>query len=155
MANYKKENIPNTIALPILSLVSFGIFFSYAYFIAIIYISVLIITIIKSRRKKEKIISVQNIITIIMLIINPLILGLTYFIILPHARGIANEITSIIVNGTIYQNYITNLLPLVPIFIIAIVTAIKNKNKENKCEFSTILFILLLSINIVLSNSSK
>ena len=36
MANYKKQEIDLKVALPILSLVSFGIFFSYAYFVPII-----------------------------------------------------------------------------------------------------------------------
>ena len=152
---YKKEESSDKIALAILSLLSFGIFFSYAYFIPIIYISVIIITIIKSVRKKEKIISERNIIKVLMVIINPLILGLTYFIILPHAKGIANEISSIIVNGTIYQNYITNFLPFIPIFIIAIVLAIKNKGKENECGFSTILFVLSIIFALILFIGNK
>lgn len=151
ISNYEKEQISNKIALPILSLLSFGIFFSYAYFVPIIYIAVIINIIIKSIRKKEKIISTENIINVLMTIINPLILGATYFIILPLTMGMKTEVSSISVDGTIYKNYITNFLPFIPILITQIVLLIKNKNKEKKLpHYETILFILSILFAIVL-----
>lgn len=155
MEKCEKEKISNKIALPILSLISFGIFFLYAYFIPIIYISIIINIIIKARRKKEKILSEQNIIKVLMLIINPLILGVTYFIILPLTKGIETEISTIILEGAIYKNYITNLLPFIIIFILRIVSLIKNKNKENKQGFSTILFMLSIIFAIILFIGNK
>jgi len=151
MRNCEKEEISDTKALPILAIMSFGIFFSYAYFIPIIYIAIIIHTIIKSKVNKEKIFSQENIIKLMFLIINPLILGLTYFIILPISNGIESEISTIVVDGLIYKNYITNLLPLIPIIITSIILFIKNKNKEKReVEYSTILFIMSILFAIIL-----
>lgn len=148
VVTWKKEKISNIIALPILSLLSFGIFFSYAYFIPIIYIAILIYIITEISQKKEKIVSGENISKIIYLIIIPLIVGLTYFIIMPVASGNKTEISTIGVNGKIYQNYITNLLVFIPIIIIDTALSIKNKNKEN--DIGAILFIISILFAIIL-----
>jgi len=154
--NYEKEQIPYSIALPILALLSFGIFFSYAYFIPIIYISIIVNTIIKSIKNKEKIISEKNIIEIMLLIVNPLILGATYFIVLPLTKGMKTEISTIIVDGAIYKNYITNLLAFLPIIILNIILLIKSKYKEEKkFSFSEILFILSILFAVILFIGNK
>lgn len=153
METCKIEKISNMIALPILSLLSLGIFFSYAYFIPIIYIAILIYIIVEAKQKKEKILSVENISKILYLIIIPLILGVAYFIIMPLASRMKIEISTIGVNGRIYENYITNLLAFIPIFILDIVLAIKNKRKEN--DYGVILFIMSLLFALILWIGNK
>lgn len=153
METCKIEKISNMIALPILSLLSLGIFFSYAYFIPIIYIAILIYIIVEAKQKKEKILSVENISKILYLIIIPLILGVAYFIIMPLASRMKTEISTIGVNGRIYENYITNLLAFIPIFILDIVLAIKNKRKEN--DYGVILFIMSLLFALILWIGNK
>lgn len=158
MKKYEKEDMSYTIILPILTAISFGIFFSYAYFIAVIYIAVIINLIIKSVRKKEKIISEDHLIEVISLIIIPLILGITYFIILPLAKGGRTEISSIVVDGAIYKNNITNLASFIPIIVVGIILTIKNRKKENKSlenNFSIILFILSIIFAIILFIGNK
>ena len=153
MSNYEKKEISNKIALPILSVLSFGIFFSYAYFIAIIYIAIIINTIIKAIRNKESMTSDNNLMEILLLIINPLILGLTYFIILPSAMGIKNEISTIGEEGVIYENYITNFLAFIPIFLTGIILAIKNKKREY--NLPTILLVLSILFVVILFIGNK
>lgn len=148
ISNYQKEEISDEIAAPILSLLSFGMFFSYAFFIPIIYISIIITITIKSKRNKEKILSEQNLFMYAYIIILPLIFGATYFIIMPLMKGLKTEISTIGVDGTIYKNYITNFLYFIPVYILWIAVLIKDKKKENNiCQnlfIMSILFTLIL-----------
>lgn len=146
----KKEEITDTLALPILSLISFGIFFSYAYFIPIIYISVLINIIIISIRNKRKIFCISNIIEIAYLIVIPAILGIFYFIVLPLLNGVKTEISTIGVEGEIYKNYITNFLVLIPLYIIGTITFRKSKEKVEEEQFPTSLFIMSIIFTTIL-----
>jgi len=75
---------------------------------------------------------------LVYLIIIPLSLGITYFIVLPLITGGKTEISTIGVDGEIYRNYITNYLVFIPIFLVNIISLIKNKIE---IRFSTILFI--------------
>lgn len=153
MSNYKKQEINLKIALPILSLVSFGIFFSYAYFVPIIYISVIINIIIRAKYKKQKILETQNIIELVYVIVIPLILGIFYFIIFPLMKGGKTEISTIGVDGGIYENFITNYIWIIPILIIGIIIRIKSKKSEEQEEknyFQTILFISAILFSIIL-----
>ena len=153
MASCKNEKISYMVELPILSLLSLGIFFSYAYFIPIIYISILIDIIIEANQNKEKIVSIENINKMLYLIIIPSIIGISYFIIMPLVSGMKTEISTIGVNGKIYENYITNLLAFIPIVIIDIVIIIKNKKKEN--NYGSILFIMSLLFALILWIGNK
>ena len=153
MKNSKTEQINNTITTTILAILSFGIFFSYAYFIPIIYIAIFINIIIESKIKKEKILSEDNLMRLIPVMIVPLILGATYFIILPLVKGAKTEVSSITVDGAIYKNYITNLLVYIPIFIVEIILFIKSKKKQP--DFSSILFILSIIFVLILFIGNK
>lgn len=153
MTIYDKREISNISALVALSLLSFGIFFSYAYFIPIIYISVIINIIVKSKKEQESIFSENNLMQLISVIIIPLILGLIYFLILPAAKGIENEISTIKTDGAIYKNYITNLLVFIPILITGIILSIKNKSKE--INLPTILFSLSILFVLILFIGNK
>ena len=153
MANYKKQEIDLKVALPILSLVSFGIFFSYAYFVPIIYISVIINIIIRTRSQKQKLLEKNNIIELIYLIVIPLILGTFYFIIFPLIDAGKTEASTIGVNGVIYENFITNYIWIIPILIMGIIIKIKSKKSEEQIArnyFQTILFIAAILFSIIL-----
>ena len=76
MSNYEEEELQDNIAMFILSLISFGIFFTYAYFVPIIYISIIVGIIIKTIQNKEKILSENNMTLIGYLILVPLIIKL-------------------------------------------------------------------------------
>lgn len=153
MANYKKQEIDLKVALPVLSLVSFGIFFSYAYFVPIIYISVIINIIIRTRSQKQKLLEKNNVIELIYLIVIPLILGTFYFIIFPLINAGKTEASTIGVNGVIYENFITNYIWIIPILIMGIIIKIKSKKSEEQIErnhFQTILFIAAILFSIIL-----
>lgn len=153
ITNYEKEEISITIALPILSLVSFGIFFSYAYFIPTIYIAVIINIILKSVKCKQKILSNKNIITLLYLIIIPTIVGVFYFILFPIVNENKTEISTIGTDGKIYENYITNYIAFIPILIISAILCIKNNRKIN--DYPVTVFILSIIFAIVLFIGNK
>lgn len=148
MAKYEKDELPSIIALPILALISFGIFFSYAYFVPVIYIAIITNLIVKTIINKEKIFSEENLTYLFCLIIIPLILGLTFFIILPSARDMDNEIVTVTLPGLIHKNYITNIIAFIPIFVVGIEVLIRNKKIE--INFSQILLILTILFIIIL-----
>ncbi len=145
----EKENLEmsNSISLPILSLLSIGIAFSYAFFIPIIYGAIIIEIIIKAKTQKEKIISVENIVTFAYLVVIPGILAIFYFILLPFVNGIENEISTIGTEGNIYENFITNYIAFLPILVIGTISAIKNKKR---CNLPVILLVLSALFAIVL-----
>lgn len=147
MVKSEKKEMLNSVSLGILTLLSFGIFFSYAMFIPIIYIAFITNIIIKGITKQEKIFSEDNLMKVLLVIVNPLILGLTFFIILPLASGIKTEVSTLTLLGVNYENYITNFLGFIPIYIIAIIVAIKNKKKQ--MSFSTISLILSIIFVII------
>jgi len=151
LINYPKEEINSMIALPILALLSFGIFFTYAYFIPIIYISIIINIVIESMRNKEKIIGSNNIVKVIYIIVIPAILGISYFIIFPLINGTQTEISTIGTEGHIYQNYITNYLFFIPILLAEIILF----RKKKEYYFSTILFIWSILFAIILFVGQK
>ena len=153
MTNYKKQEIALKVALPVFSLVSFGIFFSYAYFVPIIYISIVINMIIGSKSKKQKILEQNNIIELIYFIVLPLILGIFYFILFPIINGGQTEVSTIGNDGGIYENFITNYIWIIPIIITGIIIRIKFKKSEEQKEknyFKTILFIAAILFSIIL-----
>lgn len=150
LSNYEKEEISNIIIIPILTLLSFGVFFSYAYFVPIVYVAIIANKVVKSIQRKEEMTSLENIIKLIIVIAIPLIIGLIYFLLLPVMNKRASEIETIGKDGGIYRNYITNVLVFIPIIVTGLILKIKNKNKE--IDFGTVLFstsILFLIILLV------
>lgn len=155
MENYEKKVENDVVELLILSLISFGIFFSYAYFIPIIYTTIIVNLTVKSLQNKEKILSIKNVTKIIYLIVIPLILGFSYFIIFPLTNGIKTEISTIGVDGEIYKNYISNYLYFIPILMLFIIEIIKSKEKDKESNFSIIIFIISILFAIILFIGNK
>ena len=153
MGSYQKERIHKKIALPILGMLSFGIFFSYAYFIPIIYLGIIIDIAIKAAINDEDVITKNNVITTVSVVIIPLILGLIYFIILPNISGIDTEIATMAVEGVIYENYITNLLAFIPMIVLGVIALVKNKKIEY--NLSTIILGLAIIFVIILFAGNK
>ena len=92
---------------------------------------------------------------LIYLIIIPLILGFTYFIVFPLVSGRETEVSTIGVEGGIYENYITNYLPFIPIFLTFIIASMKSKDKKQENNFPTIMFMLSVLFAIILFIGNK
>ena len=148
VSNYEKEEISNKFILPILSLLSFGVFFSYGYFVPFVYTGVIVNLILKSIKNREEVTSIKNIIKIIIVIVIPLILGMIYFLLLPVINGRMSEISTIGRDGGIYKNYITNLLIFIPILIAGLI--LKIREREKNWDLGTILFILSIIFLFIL-----
>ena len=150
VSNYQQDEIQIKIILPILSLLSFGIFFSYAYFIPLIYIAIVVYIIINSIKKKEKILSSKNLLKIIYLNLIPSILGISYFMIFPIINGMKTEISTINMAGDIYENYITNYVIFISIYIIYAILKVKHRKEKSQNHFETVLFVLSILFAIIL-----
>lgn len=153
LTKYMKENT-NIVILISMSLLSLGLFFSYYYFVPIIYFSLLIFLVEKHRKK----ITINNMMEIIYVLIVPAIFGIYYFFLRGMIENKFNNITeSLTIPGAIYSNIITNFIVFIPCMLIYILRATKNK-ENNIIAYITVLevlFIAFLGLGNILGKVSE
>lgn len=142
----KEDNI---IILLTTSLLTLGLFFSYYFFVPVVYLSIFIVLIRKYMKKYKHVLRAKNIMEIIYVLIIPSILGIYYMFlkeIFTKKYDLPNE--AIAIKGEIYSNLITNFVIFIPLIIIFIVHYIKNKkiNMKSCILIFEIFFIILLGI---------
>lgn len=124
-------------------LIVFGIFFSYYFFVPVIYSAFglyILFDMIKNRKNKN-ILSIfvkENIIKVLVILILPTILGFSYFVLPGLLQSGETTISHINTEGYIYRDLYSNFVLLAPLAIYYIIYNIKNK----KNSFSTILIII-------------
>lgn len=129
----KKTDVPLCITSFLLNL---GLFFSYYFFVPVVYGAILI----KELKKENK-----NILYIIYSIILPSVFGVFYFIIRPYILRNQIPISAINTYGEIYNGNIKNFIIFIPFLIFYIFY--KRKKKEN----SFILKMLILEILFIIA----
>ncbi len=148
--NNKKISKP--INLILLFLLNFSLFFTYYFFVPVVYSAIFIKLLLENRKK---IFTYQNIISILYILVFPFICGIYYFYLSEWIKGgkIAG-INAINMEGDIYESAILNFI-IFTIFIIAkILNDIKRKKKYNFINYlliMEILFILILYIGTKLN----
>ena len=122
---------------------TFGIMFSYYYFAPVVFLAIFIQMIVEIKKRKEKIFSVKNILSIVISLILPGMFGVIYFNIFQMIRfGLQVEnyySNGINLPGAIYQNFITNTIIFLMLSVFYICYSIKN-NSLNFCAFFYCLF---------------
>lgn len=144
MTQYIKNKEINKITfLSYMFLLMYGIFFSYYFFVPVIYSSLglyMLFDMIKNRKNKSifSIFTKENIIDVIVILIIPTILGFCYFV-LPGLIS-SNEIATmyIAIEGYCYRDLYSNFLLFTPFVLYYCISKIKNK--EN--SFLNINFII-------------
>lgn len=148
ITNKELKNIPLCIYM---FLLAFGIFFSYYFFAPIIYVSIglyMLFDMIKNRSKKNilSIFTKGNIIKVIVILILPTLIGLSYFVLPSMLQTGETAVSSISAEGFMYRDLYSNFVYLVPFVLFFCVDKIKNK----KNCFTNITFIVTTLFTVLL-----
>ena len=124
-------------------LIVFGIFFSYYFFVPVIYSAFglsILFDMIKNRKNKNilSIFTKENIIKVLVILILPTILGFSYFVLPGLLQSGETTVSHINTEGYIYRDLYSNFVLLAPLAIYYMIYNVKNK----KNSFSTILMII-------------
>lgn len=141
--NIKKDEIKFSYMCIEMFLILFGIFFSYYFFVPVIYAAFglyMLFDMIKNKKTKNilSIFTIKNIIKVFTILILPTILGFIYFVLPGLLQSGETVLNHIVTEGYIYRNLYSNFVLLAPLTIYYILYNIKNK----KNSFSTILMII-------------
>ena len=138
----KLNKLKNPYIIAILSLLNFGIFFSYYLFVPIIYLAEFIWLLREYKKKENKIINIKSISTILITLVVPAIYGIYYFVLIDIIQGNIAQFTKISTPGDVYTNYISNFILFIPLIIMYIIHNIH----KNKIEVWAILVIIAFTI---------
>lgn len=145
---YKQEYFSNKIFILILCIINLTLFFTYYFYVPIIYGAEFIYFIYQNKVLKRKIINKNLCLDIIYTMIIPLILGVAYFVIPNIGNNDTNIITQIGLDGYYYNNAISNFILFLPFTLYYFIFNIKNKKFNllfNMLSLS-LLFLLFLYI---------
>ena len=140
--------------LLILGLLNFGLFFSYYFFVPVIYMAIVIWMLGNSKQKKEKILNEKNILYIVIALVIPSLYGIYYFILTSFIQNADIPFTKAGTDGDIYINYGTNFIILIPLLIIYCIKNIKKNDIYVLISIITIIFgvlMYILKINEIIS----
>ena len=156
-----KENINKYYKLILLFLLNFGLMFTYYFFAPVVYLAEFLQIIIKIKKNKQKIISLENVIEIFFTVILPGIFGILYFIVFQLIKFGKNPITQysaiFAMKGDIYHGLIIDMLLFLLLSIYYIIYSLKNKKYdiENKMLILSIVFSFILFIGMSLQKVSE
>lgn len=125
-----------------LLLLNFGLFFSYLLFIPVVYLAEGLYFLFDQYRNNRKYFSKENIVTILMTLIIPAILGIVYFVI-PQFFQEQKQLF-LTVEGYIYRNYWSNFIIILPLTLLCF----KLKNKD--VQFLSLLLLTLIFVMILM-----
>lgn len=128
-----------------LFLLNLGIMFSYYYFAPVMFLSEFWYILKTNKTQKIKIFSKKNILEILIALVIPGLIGVTYFIIYPlfiQNNTITNYATAIGTSGFIYENLIMNVLPYLLVSEVFIIYNLLRKTNSyiNKLLIVTLIF---------------
>ena len=127
-----------------LFLLNLGIMFSYYYFAPVMFLSEFWYILKTNKTQKIKIFSKKNILEILIALVIPGLIGVTYFIIYPlliQNNTITNYATAIGTSGFIYENLIMNVLPYL---LVSEVFIIYNLLRKTNSYINTLLIVTLI-----------
>lgn len=142
-------------------LLNFGLMFSYYYFAPVVFLTIFVQKIVEIKKNNEKVFSTNNILSIVISLILPGMFGIMYFFIFQKIKfGIQeskNLVKVINTPGSIYQNFITNVLIFIVLAIFNIVHSVRNKKESfsNKILIICIIFLIILFIGMKIGHVSE
>lgn len=147
----KSKEISNVVICIYMFLLNLGIFFSYYFFVPIIYASLglyMLFNIIKNRKNKKirSIFTIKNIFNVLVILILPTIIGFVYFILPSLISGNELEASHIGYEGFIYRDLVSNFIFLAPLVLFFFLDRIKNK----KICITNITFIITMIFTAML-----
>lgn len=148
MIQYYFKNPSNNIIILMLFLLNLGLFFTYYFFVPIVYGAIFINILI--RKNKERF-DVQKVIGILYILLLPFLCGIYYFYLKEFAKGkVGPGMEAIVTEGDIYSNAISNFILFIPLIIICIYKQLKNK--RNNFNIILLVFSILFTIILKIGN---
>lgn len=138
----KNEEYNKKIVSVQLLLLNFGLFFSYLLLIPVVYLAEGLYFLFDQYRNNRKYFSKENIVTILITLIIPAILGIVYFVI-PQFFQEQKQLF-LTVEGYIYRNYWSNFIIILPLTLLCF----KLKNKD--VQFLSLLLLTLIFVMILM-----
>ena len=142
----------------LLFFLNFGLMFTYYYFAPVVFLTIFWQILQENKENGNKLFNLKNICNIIISLILPGIFGILYFVVMPKINKVSgiNYINALLIDGSIYKNLITNLIPYLVLAEIFIIYNLKNKNKciDFKFLILSLLFIIIALIGWKLNKIS-
>lgn len=137
----------NPVIIISISLCTLGLFFSYYYFVPVVYLTIFIKIVLNIKKARK--IHIQDVVKIFYILIIPTILGIYYMFIKEIFTKKYNIPTNVLkIEGDIYQNFISNIIFFIPFIIYYFIQRnCRKKDIEIKNLFIiSILFMLVIFI---------
>lgn len=132
-------------------LLTYGIFFTYYFFVPVMYSSIgiyMLIDMLKNRKSKNilSIFTKENIINVLVILILPTILGICYFILPTFISSEISYGSAIAMEGYCYRDLYSNFIFFIPFALYYCISKLKNKENSflNTNFIITIVFTLAL-----------
>lgn len=124
----------------LLCIVMLGLFFTYYFFVPVIFGGLVIYFIYKLLKNKQKILTKENAFFVFTVFVLPCILGFIYFIIPNLGSSEQNVLNQITLEGDCYIDLLSSIILFIPIVIYYILFSITNKN----VTFDVFVYLLLV-----------
>lgn len=135
-------------------LFTFGLFFTYYFFAPVLYAAIGIYILINIIKEKEKLFSLKNIINLLIILVLPTILGISYFILPGMISNASTDVESITAEGSIYRNLFADFVLFIPLVLYYIYDKI-SKKENNLITITLILLTIFALLFLILGMLGK
>ncbi len=146
---YDLKNINNNISLILIMIVTLGLFFTYYFFVPVVFGGLFIYSIYKWLKNKEKIITLKNIRFVLLVYILPCILGFIYFVLPNIDNSEQNLIYQLSLDGYCYVDIYSSFLIFFPFIIYYFIYSIRKKYLSFEIFIYIILLLFIFAIVIL------
>lgn len=129
---------------------NFGIMFTYYYFAPVVFLAIFWQILQENKENGNKLFNLKNICNILISLVIPGTFGILYFVVMPKIGDLngINYVNALMIDGSIYKNLVTNLIPYLVLSEIFIIYNLKQKTK-NFCFKIYILSLIFIIIALI------
>ncbi len=146
MKMYSRKQIEKKWFISFLFLINLGLFFTYYYFVPVIFLSMFLYFVYSMKSSKKKIFCFKNIFIMFLIFFIPLLLGFLYFVLPNINNSNQNVITQLGLDGYCYIEFFDNFYLFIPILICYFWYLIKNR----KINYELFCFVVLLFFMVII-----
>ena len=141
---YKKEYFSSKCFVVILTIINITLFFTYYFYVPVVYASEFIYLIYENKKKLNK----KFFLNILFVFVIPTIIGIFYFVVPNIGNNDTNVITQIGLDGYYYSDVISNFALFLPFVIYYITDKLKNKTDSFLLNLIIISFVFIFGLFI-------
>ncbi len=143
---YDLNIVNNNISLILIMFTTLGLFFTYYFFVPVVFGGLFIYSIYKALKNKEKIVTFKNMRFIFLVFILPCILGFIYFVLPNINNSEQNLVYQLSLDGYCYIDIYSSFIMFLPFIIYYFLCSIRKKY----LDFEFFIYILLLLFILVI-----